>query len=200
MVLPSTRWRRRVGLSGGGVAFGLLLSLGSGCDVAGNHAGSAPATSSAKSSSPSPAAVTDHVSDSSLASDWDLSAAEVVQEQMTALAAWHEKPDASKRAFSFASPGNQAVTGPLSKFEGLVESEAYGPLTSNQGFVVGESVEKEGAATVLVTLIGPTGELVAYRFYLSRQESEPHRRWMTDAVYRFRPAASGDVSPTFPTI
>lgn len=132
--------------------------------------------------------------------DYELAPAGVVSEQMAALTEWRVDPAASGRVFALASPGNQAITGPLERFEGLVESEPYLPLTNNQGYAIGRAVEAGDAATVLVTLIDPSGELLAYRFYLSRQEDEPQRRWMTDAVYRFTPSVAGADEPVIPTI
>lgn len=136
----------------------------------------------------------------STTADLDLAPAGVVEQQMMALGQWRDDPAASERVFSFASPGNQVITGPLERFEGLVESEPYLPLTNNQGYAVGRAVESGDAATVLVTLIDPSGALVAYRFYLSRQEDEPQRRWMTDAVYRFTPSEAGAEESVIPTI
>lgn len=162
------------------IGLGLLACVG---------CGKAGVSTNATTSSPSVTKVT----------DWDLSAEGVVAQQMQSLAAWRDDPLAVERAFSFASPGNRAVTGPVDRFAGLVESEPYLPLTANQGYVVGRAVESKDAATVLVTLIDRSGTLLAYRFYLSRQKGEPHRRWMTDAVYRFTPddaSADGPVSPT----
>lgn len=136
----------------------------------------------------------------STAADLDLTPAGVVAQQMAALGQWRDDPAASERVFSFASPGNQVITGPLERFERLVESEPYLPLTNNQGYAVGRAVKSDDAATVLVTLIDPSGTLVAYRFYLSRQEDEPQRRWMTDAVYRFTPSEAGAEESVIPTI
>lgn len=136
----------------------------------------------------------------STAADLDLAPAGVVEQQMAALGEWRNDPAASERVFSFASPGNQVITGPLERFEGLVESEPYLPLTNNQGYAVGRAVESGDAATVLVTLVDPSGALVAYRFYLSRQEDEPRRRWMTDAVYRFTPSEADAEESVLPTI
>ena len=132
--------------------------------------------------------------------DYELAPAGVVSEQMAALGQWRDDHAASGRVFSFASPGNRVITGPLDNFEGLVESEPYRPLTNNQGYAVGRSVEVGDAATVLVTLIDRSGALVAYRFYLSRQQDEPQRRWMTDAVYRFTPSEAGADESVIPTI
>lgn len=131
------------------------------------------------------------------AADQELTPAGVVTEQMRALAAWQSDPNAELRVFSFASPGNRAVTGPLERFEGLIESEPYMPLVENQGYAIGRAVEKGDAATVLVTLVDRSGAIVAYRFYLRRQEGEPGRRWMTDAVYRFTPDSPGGPSVPF---
>jgi hypothetical protein len=132
--------------------------------------------------------------------DLDLTPQGVVGEQMKALADWYEDPDALGRVFSFASPGNRAVTGPAERFRRLVESDPYVPLVENQGYAIGSAVELLGRATVLVTLVDRTGSLVAYRFYLSRQKNEPKARWMVDAVYRFTPGAPASAAPDYPTI
>ncbi|QDV72527.1 DUF4864 domain-containing protein [Botrimarina mediterranea] len=132
--------------------------------------------------------------------DFELAPAGVVSEQMAALAEWRNDATASGRVFSFASPGNRVITGPLERFEKLVDSSPYVALTDNQGYAVGRAVKKGDAATVLVTLIDRSGTLVAYRFYLSRQEDESQHRWMTDAVYRFTPSEAGADQTVSPTI
>ncbi len=134
------------------------------------------------------------------AADLELSPEGVVEQQMDALSHWRDNPHAVERVFSFASPGNRAVTGPVDHFERLVEEEAYLPLTNSQGYVVGRAIEAGDAATVLVTLIDRSGVLLAYRFYLSRQADEPRQRWMTDAVLRFPTSDEGVVERFAPTI
>jgi len=131
-----------------------------------------------------------------LPGDAELAPAEVVEEQMRALAAWETDEGAPARVFSLASPANRAVTGPLEAFKELVESESYHDLIDNAGYRVGSARQAEGVAVVLVTLIDHDGGLVGYRFYLSRQGPGRDGRWMTDAVVSLAvPPAAGAGPP-----
>jgi hypothetical protein len=109
-------------------------------------------------------------------------ARDVVVRQMTNLSKWHTDNMAAQRVFDDASPGNQATTGPLPRFRGLVESTHYVVLIDNRGWQVGRAVVRDDYAIVLVTLIDGDNQLRLFRFYLSRVDTTTGRQWMTDTV------------------
>jgi hypothetical protein len=97
--------------------------------------------------------------------------------------------------FAFASPANQAATGPLPRFVALVKSAAYRPLLGHRRAarapirVVGDEAFEE------VTITSAAGEELTYLFSLTRQPAGARNAgcWLTDGVVlvpaRDRPAA-----------
>jgi hypothetical protein len=91
-------------------------------------------------------------------------------------------------AFSFSSPANRVVTGPLANFAALVKSAAYRPLLRHVRAargplrLVGDQAEQQ------VTVTTPAGDQAAYLFTLTRQRGDaPYAGcWMTDGVLRLR--------------
>lgn len=115
----------------------------------------------------------------------DLSPRAVVEAQLSALA--HNdspKPNTGIAvAFRFASPANQQATGPLTKFIGIVRSEAYAPMINHRRVEIGQPLVNGGEATIPVMVDAADGRLAAYLFRLRRQQSGPYRNcWMTDGV------------------
>lgn len=100
---------------------------------------------------------------------------------MLALSEWREDPAAASRVFQYASPSNQAATGPLDRFRKMVESKPYTALLDNSGWTVGVPMVVDRVAIVLVTLVDDRGKVHAFRFYLSRPATDG-ALWMTDAV------------------
>ncbi len=87
-------------------------------------------------------------------------------------------------AFQFASPDNRAVTGPLERFIGLMQSPAYRPMLQPASTEVRESVLlEENTAAVPVVIDDQENQRFFYVFYLRRQVSGDFEGyWMTEAV------------------
>lgn len=117
----------------------------------------------------------------------ELSPTEVVRLQVEALGT-NDTPreDAGiEAAFNFASPANKRATGPLSRFERLFETPAYGPMIDHDGATYSAPQVDDDVARMGVILITAQGDRVGYLFRLSEQEDPPHEGcWMTDAVQR----------------
>ncbi len=110
-----------------------------------------------------------------------LTPTEVVDFQLTALK--NVENGGIEATFRFASPANKKVTGPLSKFSGLFESEQYKPMLNHRGTEI-KTVSNDGyTAELLAGVVDQSGDLHWYRFRLSRQQEAPFKNcWMTDAV------------------
>ena len=105
----------------------------------------------------------------------------VIDIQLTALADNDEPVENAgiKTAYNFASLGNRRATGPLPRFISMVEGRRYAPMIDHTEAVTGP-VERDGRrATRRVTLTGPDGRTVTYRFEVSRADNDC---WLTDAV------------------
>lgn len=116
-----------------------------------------------------------------------LSPTEVVRLQVEALGdndTPHE--DAGiEAAFTFASPANKRVTGPLRRFRRLFETPAYGPMIDHDGATYSPPQVDDTVARMGVILTTAQEGRVGYLFRLSKQEDPPHADcWMTDAVQR----------------
>ena len=110
----------------------------------------------------------------------------VVEIQLTALAD-NDTPIENagiKTAYNFASPANRRSTGPLPRFVAMVEGHTYVPMVDHVEATTGP-LERDGddEAAQRVTLTGPDGRTVTYRFGLSRQSGgEWDGCWLTDSV------------------
>ena len=92
--------------------------------------------------------------------------------------------------FSFASPANRAMIGPVDRFGDLVREEVYRPLLYNSHAVQGTLKVAGDRAQQRVIVTAATGERVVYTFTLSRQSDGPFKGcWMTDGVMREPPSA-----------
>lgn len=114
-----------------------------------------------------------------------LSPEEVVLLQLRALKSNDADSQGISLAFRFASPENQAFTGPLERFERMLHSPLYAPLlnylTEELGPVRGEGE----AATLRVTVLARDRQRHAYTYYLSRQDVGAHAGcWLIDGVAR----------------
>ena len=109
----------------------------------------------------------------------------VVETQLTALADNDTPVDNAgiKTAYNFASPANRRATGPLDRFIEMVEGPRYAPMIDHTTAVTGP-VERDGSqATQRVTLTGPQGRTVTYRFGVSKGSGDPFEDcWLTDRV------------------
>lgn len=90
-------------------------------------------------------------------------------------------------AFRFASPGNQAVTGPLANFILLVRNPLYSPMLNHRKAERGPMHVEGSQAQQRVTLLSTTGERAVYIFTLSKQTEGQYKDcWMTDGVERVK--------------
>jgi hypothetical protein len=109
----------------------------------------------------------------------------VIDVQLTALAD-NDTPVENagiKTAYNFASPANRRSTGPLERFISMVESRRYAPMIDHADAVAGPLTRGDGRADQRVTLTGPDGRTVTYRFGVSRQSGGPlDGCWLTDRV------------------
>lgn len=116
-----------------------------------------------------------------------LSPAEVIGLQLHALGrndAPH--PDAGiATAFGFASPENQAVTGPLERFTELVHNPTYRAMLNFRAVQRGTVQITGSQAQESILLLDANGKTAVFVFALSKQAGGPYDGcWMTDAVLR----------------
>lgn len=84
--------------------------------------------------------------------------------------------------FSFASPGNQAQTGPLDKFVGMIRRGYPDMLNHRSATLVKTKIDGDQALQG-VEIIDRAGLAHHYVFILSRQHDAPFKDcWMTDGV------------------
>ena len=109
----------------------------------------------------------------------------VVEIQLTALAD-NDDPVTNagiKTAYNFASPANRRATGPLDRFIAMVESPRYAPMVDHADATMGPLERTGDRAEQQVTVTGPDGRTVSYRFVLSVCTEEPLQGcWLTDSV------------------
>jgi hypothetical protein len=117
----------------------------------------------------------------------DLSPEQVVQIQLQAL----QRNDTPTKdsgiaiAFRFASPANQAATGPLANFVLLVKNPLYHPMLNHKTVERGPMKIDGDQAQQRVTLTSATNERAVYIFTLSKQRDGKYKDcWMTDGVER----------------
>ena len=115
--------------------------------------------------------------------DPSLRPADVVQQQLEGLRNAIDHPDALALCYGFASPQNREATGPYNRFARLLRTPTYRSLLGHSGHIIGEPVESDGKATILVTVISSDETTHAFRFWLRKQAEPPYAAcWMTDAV------------------
>ena len=121
-----------------------------------------------------------------------LTPSQVVKVVMAALQANDATDSGIRVTFSFASPGNQQVTGPVDRFIPMVKGPAYAPMLNHKTATVREVTLKDDQAAELVTVIDAAGHAAYYVFQLSKQhEAGPLKDcWMTDGVIRVEPKAA----------
>lgn len=116
------------------------------------------------------------------------SPAEVIRIQLEALRHNDEQDRGIAVAFRFASPGNRANTGPLSRFAAMIRQGSYALMLDFHDATYGPVETISGRARQRVTLTGARGR-TTYWFHLSRQTEAPYVDcWMTDAVLVEPPA------------
>jgi hypothetical protein len=107
---------------------------------------------------------------------------EVVRIQLQALRANDSADHGIEICFRFASPTNQASTGPVARFGQMIKDGIYS-LMLNYEEAQYQNVEiVDRYARQKVTLVG-TSKIVTFVFYLSKQtHSQCEECWMTDSV------------------
>jgi hypothetical protein len=113
-----------------------------------------------------------------------LTPAQVVRIQLEALA-HNDRPTPDTGiavAWRFASPGNQAQTGPLAQFTQMVHN-GYADMLNHRSAKLAATVMQDGQALQGVELVDQAGVTHRYIFILSKQTEPPYRGcWMTDGV------------------
>ncbi len=124
----------------------------------------------------------------------DLTAEQVVRIQVEALQR-NDEPytDAGiETTFRFASPSNQAATGPIQRFSEMVKGPVYGDMLDADRADFGAIVVDGDRAAQRVTLAHQDGRRATYVFDLSVQDGgEYDGCWMTDGVSRRDPSLNG---------
>lgn len=109
---------------------------------------------------------------------------DVVRFQLEALAA-DEEASGIARAFRFASPANQQMTGGLERFITIVRAPDYRPMLNHRHAEASDLYRRNAYAAQVVELTAADGSYHRYLFELSRQA---HGRlagcWLTDAVHK----------------
>ncbi|MGI8996158.1 MAG: DUF4864 domain-containing protein [Pyrinomonadaceae bacterium] len=96
-----------------------------------------------------------------------------------------EKDSGIRLTFSFASPGNREMTGPIDRFIELVKNPLYRPLINHRRAERSPVKIAGDLAQQKVTLIDEQGRRATFLFTLSKQPAAPFKDcWMTDGVER----------------
>ncbi|MDQ3755221.1 MAG: DUF4864 domain-containing protein [Acidobacteriota bacterium] len=96
-----------------------------------------------------------------------------------------EKDSGIRTTFSFASPGNREMTGPIDRFIELVKNPLYRPLINHRRTERSPVKVAGDLAQQKVTLIDEEGRRATFLFTLSKQQAAPFKDcWMTDGVER----------------
>ena len=113
-----------------------------------------------------------------------LTPTEVVRIQLDALRQNDQPyPDAGiETTFSFASTGNQIVTGPVERFGRMIKG-GYAVMLDHERAEYDNAVIQDSRAGVRVTLYTAQGAPSTFLFLLSKQTVEPYEDcWMVDSV------------------
>jgi hypothetical protein len=156
----------------------LLLVLGLACGAAWARRSASDTTAATDASDESDVTQPDPV----------FSPADVVRMQLDALRRFRDDPLAIAQCYSFASPANRLVTGPLPRFAKMVLGGEYRPLVFQANALVGIPNIRGDRAAVLASVVNEDRNLCIYCFYLSKQTDATHPDcWMTDSVIRVPP-------------
>jgi hypothetical protein len=118
----------------------------------------------------------------------DLTPQAVVKLVADALRTNDAKDSGIRTAWKFASPGNQAVTGPIEKFIPMVKSPQYQPMLNAKKADVRELSKGDSTAAELVIFTDANGDKTYYIFQMSKQsDGDLKDCWMTDGVLRVKP-------------
>jgi hypothetical protein len=98
--------------------------------------------------------------------------------------------DGLRTTFGFASPGNQAATGPVERFAAIVKKSPYDALINHRAARVKPVDMDDQRATCLVRVVARDGRRVFFLWNLSKQTAVTgpfHDCWMTDGVSPIEP-------------
>ena len=97
-------------------------------------------------------------------------------------------------AWAFASPGNRAATGPVSRFAAMLHGPAYGGLLGHRAAQAGPVRVSGDTAEQEVLVLTRDDQALGFTWVLGRCRTAPYAGcWLTDAVLRHpdRPAGPG---------
>lgn len=118
------------------------------------------------------------------------SPAEVTQIQLDALRTNTLINEGIALTFRFASPANQQVTGPLSRFVNMLRSPPYDRLLNHREVEYGPLRVEDDTAYQPVIVTASDGQQAGYLWVMSRQRGGEYKDcWMTDAVLSTEPPA-----------
>lgn len=113
----------------------------------------------------------------------ELSPAEVVQIQLTALKESRSEDQGIALAYRFTSPRNKRIIGNVDNFASTIRQGRYSPILSNVNFELGPVDERGALAIVAVRFDQSDDRSLGFLFVLTRQDGgEFDNCWMTDGV------------------
>eukprot|EP01119_Soliformovum_irregulare_P002585 TRINITY_DN12831_c0_g1_i1.p1 TRINITY_DN12831_c0_g1~~TRINITY_DN12831_c0_g1_i1.p1 ORF type:complete len:156 (-),score=26.22 TRINITY_DN12831_c0_g1_i1:58-525(-) len=108
---------------------------------------------------------------------------QVIEIQLNALKN-NDAPSANSgiaTTFRFASPGNRAYTGPLTRFIGMIHNPLYEPLLNHKKAKF--SPLNPSGSSWRIEITDHNDQTITYGWGLSMQREEPYANcWMTDSV------------------
>jgi len=123
---------------------------------------------------------------------------QVVRIQLTALRRNDDPaPDSGiAKVFEFASPENQAQTGPLPKFIKMVKTAEYLPMVNHRRSMLAPLTGDDKESRQLVRIIAGDGSEAFFMFILHKQSDGKYKGcWMTEGVVRVRPENAAPAQP-----
>jgi hypothetical protein len=85
--------------------------------------------------------------------------------------------------WTFSHPENKRVTGPFPRFVEMIRRAPYNSLLGHRASQIEEVSRSDGQAVYDVTVTGRDGEVVVYRWIVSKVESgDQQGAWMTSVV------------------
>jgi hypothetical protein len=118
----------------------------------------------------------------------DLTPREVAKLVADALRNNDAKDSGIRTAWKFASPANQALTGPIEKFIPMVKSPPFQPMLNATKAQVRELSKDDSTAAELVIVTDANGDKTYYIFQMSKQsDGDLKDCWMTDGVLPVKP-------------
>jgi hypothetical protein len=105
-----------------------------------------------------------------------------------------ETDDGVRTTFAFASPANQAMTGPVDRFVAMVKQPPFALLINHRSARVTPMKGDESRAIDLVRVVGRDGHRIYFAWELSKQTADGPLKdcWRTDGVRPVRPPPGED--------